>query len=164
MRHAALPFVAFGLVALALALPAPAAHAMGSTDPAPAKPAVQVNKDFTDGQAAIKRKDFKAAVAALARATQAEPRNADAFNLLGYAHRNLKELDPAKAAYAKALAIDANHKGALEYLGELYLLVNDLPAAEQNLAKLDRICTFGCEEFTELKRKIAAFKAGRKSS
>jgi Flp pilus assembly protein TadD len=154
------------IIAIGLATAVPSiVFAMGSTDPAPAaKPAATVNKDFTDGQAAIKRKDFKAAVAALTRATASEPRNADAFNLLGYAHRNLKEFDPAKAAYAKALTIDPNHRGALEYLGELYLLVNDVAAAEQNLAKLDKICTFGCEEFSELKRKITAFKAGKKSS
>ena len=60
---------------------------------------------------------LKEAKAALAKA----PNNADAWNLMGYAHRKLGQVDQALGFYQKALSLNAEHRGALEYLGELYL-------------------------------------------
>ena len=57
------------------------------------------------------------------------------------------------------MRINPKHRGALEYSGELYLMTGDLAKAEQRLATLDKACTFGCEEFTDLKKAIASFKA-----
>jgi len=56
------------------------------------------------------------------------------------------------------LAIDPEHRGANEYLGELYLQTNDLAKAKERLNKLDDICYFGCEEFDDLKSAIAAYE------
>ncbi len=61
--------------------------------------------------------------------------------------------------YNEALRIDPKHRGALEYSGELYLILGDLAKAEQRLATLDKVCTFGCEEYTDLKKAVARFKA-----
>jgi len=86
------------------------------------------------------------------------PKNADAWNLLGYSHRKLGEYDDALEYYEKALKLKPNHVGANEYLGELYLEMKDLPKAEERLAVLAKACN-GCEEQKELEEKIADFKA-----
>ena len=88
------------------------------------------------------------------------PDNADAWNFIGFSHRNLKNLDRALPAYNKALAINPKHRGANEYLGELYLQIGDLAKAEERLEKLDDICFFGCEEYRDLKAAIEAYKSG----
>ena len=47
--------------------------------------------------------------------------SADAFNWLGYANRELGRYKQAQKAYARALFLDPDHKGAHEYAGELRL-------------------------------------------
>ena len=84
--------------------------------------------------------------------------SADAFNWIGYANRKLGRLEKAQKAYARALFLDPDHKGAHEYAGELRLLLGDLKGAERHLKALDRICLLGCEEYDELKAEIAAWK------
>ena len=84
--------------------------------------------------------------------------SADAFNWIGYANRKLGRLEKARKAYARALFLDPDHKGAHEYAGELRLLLGDLKGAERHLKALDRICLLGCEEYDELKVEIAAWK------
>jgi hypothetical protein len=63
--------------------------------------------------------------------------------------------------YQTALKLDSNHRSALEYLGELYLEMNQLPNAEKQLATLKKACPwFGkCEEFEDLKKAVDAYKA-----
>lgn len=87
--------------------------------------------------------------------------SADWNNLMGYSHRKAKVPDYAAAEryYDEALRIDPSHRGALEYSGELYLMKGDLARAEQRLAALDKACRFGCEEYTDLKKAIASYKA-----
>ena len=90
-----------------------------------------------------------------------ETGNADWNNLMGYSHRKAKTPDypAAERYYDEALRLNPKHRGALEYSGELYLMIGDLPRAEARLAALDKVCTFGCEEYTDLKKSIAAYKA-----
>jgi tetratricopeptide (TPR) repeat protein len=67
--------------------------------------------------------------------------------------------------YQKALAIDPEHRQALEYLGELYLQTDRLTEAEQTLERLSDVCGFfGCSEKNDLKAAIEFYKAGNKSS
>ena len=54
--------------------------------------------------------------------------------------------------------MDPSHKDAHEYIGELYLRMDDLANAEKHLERLDQLCSFGCEQFDELKAAIAAYK------
>ena len=49
-------------------------------------------------------------------------------------------------------------RGALEYLGELYLKTGELAKAQEQLDKLDSACFFSCAEFRTLKTKIADYK------
>jgi hypothetical protein len=56
--------------------------------------------------------------------------------------------------YSKALRIDPNHLGALEYQGELFVETKKIPSAKKNLAKLKSLCGATCEEYLDLKKAI----------
>lgn len=149
-------------VAALLALPAGAGFAMGNNDPGAGMPKA-ADPDFAEGKKAIDAKNWSAAVELFQKVVIKNDKNADAFNWLGYAQRNQGNYDQAFAAYAKALEIDPKHRGAHEYVGEAYLKVNQPEKAEEHLKRLDSLCTFGCAELTELKTKIAAYRAGKPS-
>jgi Flp pilus assembly protein TadD len=87
--------------------------------------------------------------------------SADWNNLMGYSHRKAKTPDYAAAEryYDEALRIDPQHRGALEYSGELYLMTGNLAKAEQRLAALDKACFLPCNEYTQLKKAVASYKA-----
>lgn len=139
----------------------PPAHAAGSSEPAaPAKP---VDPNFIEGRKAIDAKNFSAAIPLFQAVVSKDGQNADAYNWLGYAYRNLGNYEQSFASYTKALQIDPRHRGAHEYIGEAYLKTNRLEKAEEHLKRLDSLCLFGCAEYTELKTKIAAYKAGKLS-
>jgi tetratricopeptide (TPR) repeat protein len=90
-----------------------------------------------------------------------DPASADWNNLMGYSWRKAKQPDYAAAEryYDEALRIDTKHRGALEYSGELYLMKGDLAKAEERLARLDKACFMPCEEYNDLKKAVARFKA-----
>jgi len=113
---------------------------------------------YAKGVKAVKSANYKKAIFLLKKVVADKPKDADAWNYLGFSNRKLKKFDKALSAYQKALAIDPDHRGANEYLGELYLQTDDLPKARQHLEKLDAICTFGCEEFDDLKAAITAYE------
>ena len=125
------------------------------------EPKKSENPDITAGRKAIEAKDYKTAVGHLTKAVQEEPRNADAHSMLGYSYRKVGTLDKSMEHYQTALKLDANHRSAHEYLGELYLDMNQLPNAEKQLAALKKACPwFGkCEEFEDLKEAIEKYKA-----
>ena len=108
---------------------------------------------------AVKAGDYRGAIPLLQEVLTDNPRNADALNNMGFSLRKLGELKAALGWYQKALAVDPDHRGAIEYLGELYLEMGQLAKAKQQLDKLDDICFFGCEEFDDLKKAIAAYKS-----
>lgn len=113
--------------------------------------------DFNVGKKALASKNWTLAAASFKKAVADNPKNADAYNLLGYASRWLGKYDEAFAAYDKALALDPKHKGALEYSGVAYLKVNQKAKAEAQLAKLKAICAT-CEETADLAKAIAVYK------
>ena len=118
------------------------------------------SSDYKKAVKAIKKEDFTAAVGLLEKVVQTDPDDADAWNQMGYSLRNLQQFDDALAAYEKALAIDPKHKGALEYLGELYLMTDEPELAQAQLEKLDDACFLSCKELRKLKKRIAAYKGG----
>lgn len=109
-------------------------------------------------KALIDNKDFKPAVLLLKAALAKAPNNADAWNLMGYAHRKLGQVDQALGFYQKALSLNAEHRGALEYLGELYLQTGRPKQAKEMLKRLDDACFFGCEEYDDLKKAFQVAK------
>ena len=92
------------VVALLCAAPSVMANSTATT---PA--ANKENADFVAGSKAIGRRDWKAAVDSFSKAAQKMPDNADVQNNLGYAYRQLGDLDKSFAYYKEALRIDPKH-------------------------------------------------------
>jgi Flp pilus assembly protein TadD len=148
----------FAGAALLLLTPASAVAVSDEENPF----AAQRDPDYAAGKKAIEAKDWTAAIKALSAAALRDTRNADIQNYLGYAYRNAGQLDAAFEHYELALTLSPRHRGAHEYVGEAYLIVNDLAKAEQHLAALQAICLIPCEEFDELKEKIEDYKRSNK--
>jgi Flp pilus assembly protein TadD len=116
---------------------------------------------LSESRGHIKKKQYAQAIQVLQAAD--DTRSADWNNLMGYSIRKNEPTDLPRAAqyYQRALEIDPRHRGALEYFGELKLMTGDLAGAEALLATLDKVCLFGCEEYSELKAAIQKYKSGR---
>jgi len=149
-------FNLFRRIALALLGLALAGQVLAADTPTTAQENVKID-EFAVGQKALKAKNWTLAAASFKKVVAENPKNADAYNLLGYSSRWLGKYDEAFAAYDKALAIDPVHKGALEYSGIAYLKVNQKAKADAQLTKLKTICA-SCEETTDLAKAIAAYK------
>lgn len=91
------------------------------------------NPNVAAARQAIDAKDFQSALGHLTKAVQEAPNDADAHSRLGYSYRKLGSYDKSKESYLKALKIDSRHRGAREYLGELYLVLNQPSDAEREL-------------------------------
>lgn len=113
-----------------------------------------LSSDLASIRGLIANKNYSAALTALKAADRKYPNNADINNLAGYSSRNLKQFKAAGTYYAKALRVNPNHLGALEYQGELFVLTKKISAAKKNLAKLKTLCGVNCEEYLELKQAI----------
>lgn len=111
---------------------------------------------YANGVGLINRAHFAEARSAFERAQAALGPHPDVLNYLGFANRKLGDYDTAQRYYAAALAIDPDHRGATEYLGELYLEMGRVDDARRQLAKLDTLCPYGCAEREELQRWIVA--------
>jgi tetratricopeptide (TPR) repeat protein len=85
--------------------------------------------------------------------------HADVYNLMGFSLRKTGDYPTALTFYKKALDFDADHKGAHEYLGELYVETGQMPKAKEHLAILEKLCPQGCEEREDLAEAIAAATA-----
>ncbi len=118
-----------------------------------------LDPDYAKGKAAIVAKDWNAAITSLSSAALRDTRNADIQNYLGYAYRNTGQLDLAFRHYARALELNPRHRGAHEYAGEAYLLTGNLAKAEEHLAALRRICVIPCEEYADLEKAVAEYRA-----
>jgi tetratricopeptide (TPR) repeat protein len=154
----ALPALAALVAAAALTWTQPA-QAVDSATPAVPATAAPAADTLAAARALIEQSRWRDAIEALKAANQ--PDSADWHNLMGYSHRKAKMPDfaAAEAHYNAALRINPQHRGALEYSGELYLMMGDLPRAEERLAQLDKACFLGCAELRELRAAVAAYKA-----
>ena len=110
---------------------------------------------YAEAVGLINQERFAEGLDALARAQAAVGPQPDVLNYMGFASRKLGRFDDALAYYGQALAIDPNHLGANEYLGELYIQMGDLGRARRQLARLDDLCAYGCAQREELARWIA---------
>lgn len=117
-------------------------------------------KMYVEAVGAINREQYSAAIVILDGLVREQPFNADALTYLGFSHRKQGRFDVAKAYYDQALAIDDQHAGANQYLGELYVQLDQLALAEAQLAKLDQICRFACVEYEDLKALIDERRKG----
>jgi Flp pilus assembly protein TadD len=143
----------FAVVLLCLSGSIALANLGDSDDPATDDPG------FAEGKAAIEAQDWTTAIAALSKTAEAYPDSADTQNFLAYAYRKSGNLEAALEHYQRALEIDPSHKHAHEYLGEAYLMKDDLASAQKQLEALAKICTpIPCEEYKQLERAIQAYK------
>lgn len=144
--YALVSIVCAGVLQAAAVLPAAAAPS--------ARP--EVTPEMEAARAAFERKDWPALRVATERATVAQPSNADAWNLLGFAHRKMGDYKAALIAYDEALSLDPSHRGALEYLGEAYVELGRREDALKLLGRLELVCgKAGCEELDDLRAALA---------
>jgi len=106
--------------------------------------------------ASINRGDYHSALASLQQSADAFGPHPDVLTYIGFVNRKLGNMNAALYHYQLALSIQANHRGANEYLGEFYVETGRLDLAKVQLKTLESICQFGCEEAEELRRWIAA--------
>jgi tetratricopeptide (TPR) repeat protein len=141
----AMPLRATLLAALIACPPAAFAAGTASNTNAP---------DLTSVRAKVKAKDFKGAIAELVPLMETN-QHADVYNYYAFSLRKTGDLANAATYYRKALDFDANHLGALEYQGEMFVELGQIDKANANLAKLVRLCPQGCEEREDLEKAIA---------
>ena len=91
--------------------------------------------NYLNGKEQVANQDYQAAIRYLLKAVETDPENADVYNLLGYSHRNLEMNDKAFVYYEKALSLDPRHKGAHEYIGELYLKLKQTEKKQKNISQ-----------------------------
>jgi Tfp pilus assembly protein PilF len=143
--------------------------AMGGDAGAAPKPAAALETGsllFADGRAGdtayvqavslINEKRYDDALAALNKASEAFGPHPDVLTYKGYTWRKKGDFARAETYYKQALAVAPDHRGATEYYGELKVERGDMAGAKLMLAKLDRLCSFGCAEAEELRRWIDA--------
>ncbi|MEO0761116.1 MAG: hypothetical protein AAFZ09_04810, partial [Pseudomonadota bacterium] len=118
MKSAITRLVLVALPSLALALPAED-HWSADTDPADAA-------RLEESRLLIEAERYEDALAILEELAKAMPASADVFNLLGFAHRKTGNMAVSGAHYERALYLKPDHLGALEYQGELFLLLGDI--------------------------------------
>ena len=86
------------------------------------------------------------------------------MSLLGFSYRKTQQYEDALTFYQWALRAEPEHRGANEYLGELYLETNQFDKAMQQLEILDGLCSFGCKEYSTLKKAIDSYQEDSPSS
>ena len=106
----------------------------------------------------VDQQQYSAAIESLETVLDSTPDDADAWNLMGFAQRNIGEVQAAETAYKNALKLDPDHKGALEYQGELFVQQGKLELAIANRNRLAELCPSGCEELDDLDEALAESK------
>ncbi len=124
----------------------------------------QGRADAQSGLRLIEQKKYAEAIPYLQRALRVYQGNADILNYLGYASRMAGNFDDSLDYYQRALARNPDHKGAHEYLGELYLMLHQPDQARLQLAELTRLCPDGCVEKDTLTASIANYDAAAKAA
>ena len=131
------------------------AFSAGTNNSASDDQGTSVTKDFKNAQKLIYSKKYEKAIDILISLEDKKPigfSKADLYNYLGFATRkkNNPNYEDAEEYYLLALSIDANHIGALEYLGELYFETDRLGQAEELLIKLGAAAGENSVEYKEL--------------
>ena len=106
----------------------------------------------------LEAEQYETAINHLYAELDIDPDNPDILSLLGFSLRKTRNFEDAMTYYQWALKIEPDHKGANEYLGELYLQTNQLEKAVRQLEILDSLCSFGCKEYSKLKNAIDSYQ------
>ncbi|MGI9480779.1 MAG: tetratricopeptide repeat protein [Hyphomicrobiales bacterium] len=99
---------------------------------------------------------YKAAIDMLYRAeNQNDPR---ILNYLGFAHRKLGKVEEGLSYYRRALAIKPDYVLAREYMGEAFLQIGNIAAAQNQLSEIEKRCGTACPSYVELAGLIKSAK------
>ena len=114
---------------------------------------IDVNVEFHRAKKLIYKKKYEKGLETLKSIEEETPfgyTSADLYNYMGFASRKQKipNYKDAENYYLKALSLDKNHIGALEYLGELYV---ETDRRDEALVLLDRIKTVAGDSSSEYK-------------
>ena len=124
----------------------------------------QIIKLYELAEKHIDNKSYDKSLKLLKKLTKREDlgtKRADIYNLLGFSYRKLEnpDLDKSFAAYMMALELDPNHAGAHEYLGELYLMRDDLDKASNMLLELETLVGKDAQEYKDLLKAIENYQS-----
>jgi tetratricopeptide (TPR) repeat protein len=127
----------------------------GAADTRPSDPVVE------RATLATQREEWASAQGLWKEVLARNPNDAEYHNMFAYSLRKGPSPDMSLVFkhYNEALRLDPKHRGANEYLGEAYLMVNNVAKAKEQLATLDKLCFFPCKEFSDLKKSIADYEA-----
>jgi len=115
------------------------------------------SSDYSIGLKLLKQEKYSDAIPHLLIALVDKPDDADILNYLGFAKRMVGDYPASLSYYKRALAQKPDHRGAHEYLGELYLDMHDPVSAQKELDTLASLCPSGCVERDTLTKSIAAY-------
>ena len=104
------------------------------------------------------KKRYAKAQKLLLKSNSEKPNKADTLNYLGFTTRKLGDYENGEKYYLQGLAIEPNHIGINEYLGELYVATNRLNLAKERLKILENC---NCKEYTQLKEVIEGTKKSK---
>jgi tetratricopeptide (TPR) repeat protein len=107
----------------------------------------------------IHHEKYAEAIPYIDQAAVDRPQNANVLSYAGYAHSKTGEYGTALDYLQKALANDPDHRAARQYLGENYLAMHNVAAANAQLGELARICQGGCDEKEALAKAIADYQS-----
>jgi tetratricopeptide (TPR) repeat protein len=103
-------------------------------------------------------KRYKKALNLLIKSNEKKPNKADTLNYLGFTTRKLGDYAGGEKYYLQGLALEPNHIGINEYLGELYVVTNRIDLAKE---RLNILKSCNCEEYNELKEIIDGKKKSK---
>ena len=103
-------------------------------------------------------KRYEKALKLLIKSNKEKPNNADTLNYLGFTTRKLGDYKNGEKFYLEGLAIEQDHIGINEYLGELYVVTNRIDLAKERL-KILKNCD--CEEYDQLRKIIQGEKKSK---
>ena len=120
---------------------------------------VKAAKKFeNNGKADKANKRYMKALKLLIKSNKSKPNKADTLNYLGFTTRKLGDFEGGEKYYLQGLAIEPNHIGINEYLGELYVATNRIDLANERLKILE---SCNCKEYDSLKQIIAGTKKSK---
>ena len=120
---------------------------------------VKAAKKFeNDGKVEKANKRYMKALQLLIKSNKSKPNKADTLNYLGFTTRKLGDFETGEKYYLQGLAIEPNHIGINEYLGELYVVTDRIDLANERLKILE---SCNCKEYDSLKQIIAGTKKSK---
>ena len=112
----------------------------------------------SNGKLEKANKRYMKALKLLIKSNKSKPNKADTLNYLGFTTRKLGDFETGEKYYLQGLAIEPNHIGINEYLGELYVATNRIDLANERLKILE---SCNCKEYDSLKQIIAGTKKSK---